>query len=96
MVSTSVAGSGTATRRRAADLILFTTTNNGRSALEVFNRFGQESRTRDVPAVLLLDQDHHSWAESAQVADHRQVAKMPIKMRELREVLRGIVRQKAS
>jgi eukaryotic-like serine/threonine-protein kinase len=81
---------------QAADLVLFTTTNNGRAALDVFNRFGQESRTRDLPAVLLLDQDHHSWAEAAQVADHRQVAKMPIKMRELREVLREIVRQKAS
>ena len=28
---------------QAADLILFTTSNNGRTALEVFNRFGQES-----------------------------------------------------
>lgn len=81
---------------RAADIVLFTTGNNGRAALDVFNRFGQESRTRDLPAVLLLDQDHHSWAEAAQVAEHRQVAKMPIKMRELREVLREIVRQKAS
>ena len=81
---------------RAADLVLFTTSNNGRAALEVFNRFGQEPRTRDLPAVLLLDQDHHSWAEAAQVAEHRQVAKMPIKMRELRELLREDLRQKAS
>ena len=39
---------------QAADLILFTTSNNGRTALEVFNRFGQESQTRDIPAILLL------------------------------------------
>ena len=81
---------------RAADIVLFTTSNNGRAALDVFNRFGQESRTRDLPAVLLLDQEHHNWAEAAQVAEHRQVAKMPIKMRELRGLLRDIVRQKAS
>ncbi|MEX0641444.1 MAG: protein kinase [Pirellulales bacterium] len=81
---------------RAADLVLFTTSNNGRAALDVFNRFGQESTTRDVPAVLLLDQGHHSWAEAAQVAEHRQVAKMPIKMRELRALLREIVQQKAT
>ena len=81
---------------RAADIVLFTTSNNGRAALDVFNRFGQEPRTRDLPAVLLLDQDHHSWAEAAQVAEHRQVAKMPIKMRVLRELLREVARQKAS
>ena len=81
---------------RAADLVLFTTSNNGRAALDVFNRFGQESSTRDLPAVLLLDQSHHDWAEAAKVSDHRQVAKMPIKMRELREVLRDVVRKKVS
>jgi eukaryotic-like serine/threonine-protein kinase len=81
---------------RAADLVLFTTSNNGRAALEVFNRFGQESATRDLPVVLLLDQNHHEWAEDAKVADHRQVAKMPIKMRELREMLRDVVRRKVS
>jgi eukaryotic-like serine/threonine-protein kinase len=74
----------------AADLVLFTTGNNGRSALEVFNRLGQESSTRNTPAVLLLDQVHHPWEEEAVVGEHRAVAKMPIKMRELREVLVGV------
>jgi serine/threonine-protein kinase len=54
---------------KAADMILFSTINNGRAALDVFNRFGQESVTRDLPAVLLLDQNHlcqrfavqHGW-----------------------------------
>jgi CheY-like chemotaxis protein len=81
---------------QAADLILFTTSNNGRTALEVFNRFGSESQTRDVPAVLLLDQVHSDWAEEATVADHRVVAKMPIKMRELRELLVEVSAKKVS
>ena len=81
---------------QAADLILFTTSNNGRTALEVFNRFGQESQTRDMPAVLLLDQIHGDWAEEATVADHRVVAKMPIKMRELRELLVEVGAKKVS
>jgi CheY-like chemotaxis protein len=72
---------------KAADLILFSTSNNGRAALDVFNRFGQEMITRDLPAVLLLDSNHHGWEEEAQTAEHRALAKMPIKMRELREVL---------
>jgi serine/threonine protein kinase len=81
---------------QAADLILFTTSNNGRTALEIFNRFGKEQQTRDIPAVLLLDQVHSDWAEEATVADHRVVAKMPIKMRELRELLVEVSAKKVS
>jgi eukaryotic-like serine/threonine-protein kinase len=80
----------------AADIILFTTSNNGRSALEIFNRLAQEQSTRDIPAVLLLDQIHDEWAEEAVVSEHRAVAKMPIKMRELRELLVGVSGKKVS
>jgi serine/threonine-protein kinase len=81
---------------QAADLVLFTTSNNGRSALEVFNRFGQEQQTRDVPAVILLDPIHREWADEALVAEHRVVATMPIKMRQLRELLVGVTDKKVS
>jgi eukaryotic-like serine/threonine-protein kinase len=81
---------------RAADIVLFTTGTNGRSALEMFNRFGQESATRDRPAVLLLDEAHHDWETKALAAEHRVVAKMPIKMRDLREVLREAMQKKVS
>jgi serine/threonine-protein kinase len=81
---------------RAADAVLFTTGANGRSAVEMFNRFGQESTTRDLPAVLLLDQTHQHWESEAKVADHRAVAKMPIKMRDLREVLVETMQKKVS
>ncbi len=81
---------------KAADLILFSTTSNGRAALDVFNRFGQEMITRDLPAVLLLDQHHHDWGEEAQTAEHRTVARMPIKMRELREMLLEVSQKKVS
>jgi len=52
--------------------------------------------TRDLPAVLLLDQQHSDWEEEAQVADHRVVAKMPIKLRQLREILVEISQKKVS
>ena len=81
---------------QAADLVLFTTGTNGRSALEVFNRFGTETVTRDMPAVLLLDQQHVDWEEEAQVSDHRVVAKMPIKLRQLREILVEVSQKKVS
>jgi serine/threonine-protein kinase len=82
--------------QQAADLLLFTTSNNGRSALDVFNRFGQEQATRDVPAVILLDPNHRDWAGEAMVAEHRVVATMPIKMRQLRELLVGVTEKKVS
>ena len=81
---------------RAADVVLFTTGTNGRAAVDVFNRFGQELVTRDVPAVLLLDQNHLHWEEEVQAAKHRPVAKMPIKMRQLREILLDAMQKKAS
>jgi eukaryotic-like serine/threonine-protein kinase len=81
---------------RAADIILFTTSSNGRAALEAFNRFGQESLTRDLPAVLLLDQNHRHWEEESQTNEHRAVAKMPIKMRELRGILLEACQKKVS
>jgi hypothetical protein len=64
--------------------------------LEVFNRFGTETVTRDMPAVLLLDQQHVDWEEEAQVSDHRVVAKMPIKLRQLREILVEVSQKKVS
>jgi serine/threonine-protein kinase len=81
---------------RAADAVLFTTGGNGRSALDAFNRFGVETTTRDLPAVLLLDQIHHDWQDDAKVAEHRVVAKMPIKMRQLREALLEAMQKKVS
>jgi serine/threonine-protein kinase len=81
---------------RTADVILFTTGSNGRAAVEMFNRFSQETATRDLPAVLLLDQVHQHWESDAKVAEHRAVAKMPIKMRDLREVMVDAMRKKVS
>jgi serine/threonine-protein kinase len=81
---------------QAADVVLFTTGTNGRTALETFNRFGQEPATRELPTVLLLDQNHHHWAEHAQANEHRVVTKMPIKMRDLRNALIEASRKKVS
>jgi serine/threonine-protein kinase len=81
---------------RTADVILFTTSSNGRAALEAFNRFGQEATLRDIPAVLLLDQNHSHWDGEARVGEHRSVAKMPIKMRDLRGALIEAMQKKVS
>ena len=80
---------------KAADVVLFTTSANGRAALDAFNRFGEEGSLREIPAVLLLDQNHSHWTEDAQTNAHRAVVKMPIKMRDLRAALIRSMRKRA-
>lgn len=78
-----------------ADIVLFTSGHIGRPALEAFNRLGSESVTRDVPAILLLNVEHRGWAEEALAAPHRIVACMPIKQRELRQVIQSALNTQA-
>ncbi|TWT37502.1 Serine/threonine-protein kinase PknB [Posidoniimonas corsicana] len=70
-----------------AEIVVFCTGELGQSALEMFNHFGEETATRDLPAVLLLDEAQKSWKPHAAVADHRRCLAMPIKLRELREAV---------
>ncbi len=74
-----------------ADAIIFSTGGVGKPAVEAFNRFGQEERTRQIPAVLLLDKRHRGWRDEADVAPHRVVVTMPIKLRQLRDVIRQLM-----
>jgi len=67
-----------------ADLVLFSTFTLGQTALEGFNRFGQNAKTKKIPAILLLHEAHGDWTSQAEVAGHRTIAQSPIKLRELR------------
>jgi len=71
----------------AFDIALFSTGEIGTSALDVFNAFGENARTKDVPTVLLLGDKHASWKDQAKSASHRIVVTMPITVRQLRQAL---------
>lgn len=75
----------------AADCVIFSTGELGESALEAFNRFGETAHTRDIPAVLLLGEQHASWKKKAKLNDKRVVVSMPIKLRQVRELLAKLV-----
>ena len=77
-----------------AEVVLFSTAALSRSALLAFNQFGQDERTKDVPAVLLLNEGHAEWKPEAQTAKHRVVASMPIKLRRLRQLLANLIAMK--
>src|SRR5690606_14010471 len=74
-----------------ADVVLFSSGHIGRDAVDAFNRFGSEPGTREVPAILLLDEAHAGWQKEAQIGTHRAVALMPIKQRELRQMVRSVL-----
>ena len=70
-----------------AQLVLISSGRLGEPALETFNQLGQDPRTQDLPALLVLGESHAQWADRAQTASHRLVARMPVKLRQLRELL---------
>lgn len=79
----------------AAEVVLFSTGHIGQPALEAFNRFGQESGTREIPAVLLLDEQHGKWASDAEIGDHRVAITMPVKQKQLRQVVQQVLSRQA-
>ncbi|MGD9721827.1 MAG: protein kinase [Pirellulales bacterium] len=72
---------------RAADCVIFSTGELGEPALEAFNRFGENKQTGRIPAVLLLGEHQQDWKKRAKLTPQRVVMSMPIKLRQLREVL---------
>jgi CheY-like chemotaxis protein len=72
---------------KAAAGILVSTSELGEDALEVFNRFGHDLKTRKLPAILLLGAQHHDWHHRAKLADHRRVLEIPLRFGQLRKIL---------
>lgn len=71
----------------AADCVIFSSGELGDSAIDAFNRFGSNDRTRTLPALLLLGEDQQALAGQAVTGPLRSVMQMPVKMRELRGTL---------
>ena len=63
----------------------------GEPALHAFNRFGEDTSTQSIPAVLLLAENQKKWKSKAKLDKHRVVISMPVKLRELREVLGKLI-----
>ena len=72
---------------KAADCAIFSTSMLGQSALEAFNRFSTDKATRHVPAILLLGEQHVKWTAKAKLDETHVMVAMPIKIRQLREVV---------
>ncbi len=72
---------------RVADCVVFSTPELGESALRAFNRFGQLDETKDIPAILFVDQRQTAIIRAAELGPTRVLLSMPLKVKELREAL---------
>jgi eukaryotic-like serine/threonine-protein kinase len=72
---------------KPAEAVIFCTTELGQAAVDAFNQFGSHEKTKDVPAILFLAEHNRQLAERAQVAPHRVLIPMPLKVRQLRTIL---------
>ena len=72
---------------KAVDVLLISSGQIGRDALDAFNKLGQDQRTRQLPVVLLLGEPHVGWMKEAAGSSRRLVTKMPLKSRELRQAI---------
>jgi serine/threonine-protein kinase len=75
-----------------ADCVLFCAQELGNSALDAFNTFGSREQTRDIPAILLVDNQQGTIIKSAALAPRRVLLSTPLRVRELRETLLKLLR----
>lgn len=73
------------------DCVVFGTAELGRAALDAFDQFAENYKTKNVPAILLIDQKNRSVAQRAKLAPHRVVVYMPLKFREFRATLKNLL-----
>ena len=74
---------------KPADVIVFSTGQIGETAVTAFQEFANGERTNSLPAILLLAAEHRSWANDVKgnLAPHRVVLEMPIKLAQLLDVM---------
>jgi len=80
---------------KAANCVVFCTTDLEGEAVEAFNQFGESDSTKNVPAILMLDSEQTHLAKHAEhVNDHRVILAAP-KLRQLRATLLNLLAQTA-
>lgn len=75
-----------------ADCVMFSAMELGEDALDAFNRFGSLEHTKHLPAILFVDARQTDLAKDAQLGPQRLLLKMPLKVREIRDALLGMLR----
>ncbi len=75
-----------------AHCILFGCSSFGRTALDAFNDFAKDAYTKKIPALLLLDEQQAHFRQDADLNEpYRQVAFLPIRLKEFRQQLKDVL-----
>ena len=74
-----------------AGCVIFCSTEFGEEAIKSFNMFSQLDEGKDIPAILCVDEKHKDLAETADTNERRIMLPMPLKVRQLRTVLRNLL-----
>ncbi len=69
------------------DCVIFSATDLGGQALDAFNELGQQTESQSVPAILIIDREQEHVLQRARLGPYRVILMMPLKVRQLREVL---------
>ena len=74
-----------------ADCVIFGASELGNLALEAFNKFASDEHTCDIPSVLLVDKRQSRIINEAFRGANRKLLPLPLKVRELRSTLIGLL-----
>ncbi len=78
---------------KTADVVLLSSGNLGAElTLKAFARLGEEPATKNVPAVLLLGDQHEKFRKKIKTTSHQLVVQMPLKSRELRKAILKVLK----
>jgi len=79
-----------------AECVIFCSTEFGAEAVEAYNNFALLKEAKNIPAVLCLDEEHKHLAATANIDARRILLPMPLKVRQLRTVLRNLLTPSAN
>ena len=74
-----------------ADCVMFGASELGNLALEAFNKFASDEHTSDIPSLLLVDKRQSHIINGARRGANRKLLPLPLKVRELRSTLIGLL-----
>jgi len=80
---------------QVADCLVVDAEIIGLPALELFNDLAESNDTAAIPVILLVGENQTKWRPHAKVAKHRRIFKMPITMKQLRDVMAQVIDAKA-
>ena len=79
------------TNDHVADVVVFGCHSLGQSGLDAFNQFFELDTTKETPAILLVTEKQLPLARNAVLGGKRVAAKMPLKMKDFRALLRRLI-----